>query len=122
MANRRVGGILFFKINGALFQTKGEWTYDIGVPKREAVVGADGVHGFKEEPKVPFMEGAITDNDETDLQALFEFRDGTATLELANGKVIVIREAFYAGEGTATTSEGEVAVRIEGIRGEEIAA
>lgn len=120
--NRRVGGILFFKLDGQLFQAKGEYTYDIGVPKREAVVGADAVHGFKEEPKVPFIEGAITDNDELDLQALLEFRDGTATLELANGKVIVIREAFYAGDGTVTTSEGEVTVRIEGIRGEEVPA
>lgn len=122
MANRRVGGILFFKIDGQLFNAKGEFTYDIGVPKREAVVGVDAVHGFKEEPKVPFIEGAITDTDETDLESLFNFRDGTATLELANGKVIVIREAFYAGDGTATSSEGEVTVRIEGIRGEEVPA
>ncbi len=121
MANRRVGGILLFKLDGQLFQVKGEWTYDIGVPKRTAVVGADGVHGFKEEPKVPFMEGALTDNDELSLEALFRFRDGTATLELANEKIIVIREAFYAGEGTVTTGEGEIATRIEGISGEEIA-
>lgn len=122
MANRRVGGILQFKLDGQRFQAKGEVTYNLGVPKREAIVGQDEVHGFKEEPQVPFMELAVTDNDELDLQSLLEFRDGTATCELANGKIIVIREAFYAGEGNVTTSEGEIAVRIEGIRGEEVAA
>lgn len=122
MPNRRVGGILFLKLDGELFQAKGEFTYDIGVPKREAVVGADAVHGFKETPKVPFIEGAITDNDELDLEALQSFRDGTATVELANGKIIVIREAFYAHDGVVNTAEGEIPVRFEGIRGEEVAS
>jgi len=120
MANRRVGGILLFKLNGELFNAKGEFTYDIGAPKRDAVVGADGVHGFKEMPKVPFIEGALTDNDELDLKALLAFRDSTATLELANGKVIVIREAYYAGDGNVSSEEGEIPLRIEGMRGEEI--
>ena len=118
--NRRVGGILFFKVNGELFQAKGEFTYNINPVKREAVIGADGVHGFKEEPKAPFIEGAITDSDELDLAKLQATRDATATIELANGKVIVIRDAWYAGDGDVKSSEGEIAVRIEGIRGEEI--
>lgn len=122
MANRRVGGILFLRLDGELFQAKGEATYDIGVAKREAVVGQDGVHGFKETPKVPFIEITLTDNDELDLEALFNFRDGTALLQLANGKTIVLREAFYAGEGTVTTGEGEISARFEGIRGEEVPA
>lgn len=120
MANRRVGGILFFKLDGELFNAKGEFSYDLGAPKRDAVVGADGVHGFKEIPKVPFIEGALTDNDELDLSKLLNFRDGTATLELANGKVIVIREAYYAGDGVVKSEEGEIPLRIEGIRAEEV--
>lgn len=120
MANRRVGGVLLFKLDGELHQAKGEFTYDLGVPKREAVVGQDGVHGFKETPKVPFIEGSLTDSDELDLKALQSFRDGTATLELANGKVIVIREAWYAADGNVSASEGEIPLRIEGMRGEEI--
>lgn len=120
MANRRVGGILQFKLDGELFNAKGEFTYNIGQPKREAVIGADAIHGFKEEPQVPFIEGAVTDTDETDLESLLNFRDGTATLQLANGKIIVIREAFFAGEGSVTHTEGEIAIRIEGISGEEV--
>ena len=65
--NRRVGGILFFKVDGEGFQAKGEFTYNVNPTKRESVVGQDRVHGFKEEPKPFFIEGSITDSDELDL-------------------------------------------------------
>jgi hypothetical protein len=119
MPNRRVGGIIAFKVNGQIFQAKGPFTYNIGVPKKEAVIGADGIHGFKEVPIVPFIEGTVTDDDETDLQALRETRDATVVLELANGKVISVFEAFEASDGDGSSEEGELQVRFEGIRGQE---
>lgn len=122
MANRRVGGILEVKIDGELFFAKGEFTYNLGTPKREAVVGADSVHGFKEMPQVAYAEGAFTDTDQVDLKKLTEVRDATVTLRLANGKTIVIREAFYAADGNVGTEEGEIEVRFEGVSGEEVAA
>lgn len=121
MANRRIGGIIFFKVNGELLQAKGNFTYNIGVPKKEMVVGSDQVHGFKEMPVVPFIEGAITDYQEMNLEAIQKIRDATVTLELANGKVIVLEEAVYAADGDASTEEGEVQCRFEGMRGREVA-
>jgi hypothetical protein len=118
--NRRVGGILFLKVNGDLLQAKGEFTYNINPVKRESVVGQDTVHGFKEEPKPRFIEGSITDSDELSLEDLQAVRDATVTIELANGKIIVLREAFYAADGDVTSSEGEIQVRFEGIAGEEV--
>lgn len=118
--NRRVGGLLFLKVDGELFQAKGEFTYNINPVKRESVVGVDTVHGFKEEPKAVFVEGAITDSDELDLEGFQKIRDATLTLELANGKVIQLREAFYAADGDVTSSEGEIQVRFEAITGREI--
>ena len=122
MPNRRVGGIIFFQLDGELFQAKGEFTYNLGVPKRDEVVGPDGVHGFSELPQAPRIEGAVTDNDETDLEALLRFRDGTATLQLANGKTVVFREAFYSGDGDVTTNEGEIGIMIRAISAQEVAA
>ena len=37
----------------------------------------------------------------------------TVTLELIHGKTIVLANAWYAGEGTVTTEEAEIAVRWE---------
>ncbi len=123
MANSRVGGLIQFKIDGELFLAKGNFTYNIGVPKKEMIVGADSVHGFKETPQVAFIEGAITDTDEVDLEnQILRVRDATITLELANGKLITIEEAVYAGDGNVTSEEGEIAVRFEGKRGRENSA
>jgi hypothetical protein len=117
---QRRGGIIFLKVNGTIQDAKGNFTYNLGAPKRDAIIGADAVHGFKEVPQVAFVEGEITDRRGLDLEALVKTEDATITLELANGKVIVLREAWYASEGTGNTEEGNIAVRFEGKSGEEI--
>ena len=119
MANR-VGGIINFKVDGALFKAKGSFTYNIGRPVRESVIGADTVHGFLERPQVAFIEGAITDDQTLNLKSLVEVNGATVTLELANGKVVVLRDAYFAGEGSGTSEEGEIAVRFESAFGEEV--
>ncbi|MNG08647.1 Phage tail tube protein [compost metagenome] len=84
------------------------------------MVGADRVHGFKETPQIPFIEGEITDRKELSLESLQATVDATVTLELANGKVIVLREAWYASEGTGNTEEGNIECRFEGMSAEEV--
>lgn len=37
----------------------------------------------------------------------------TVTLELANGKIIVLSNAWFAGEGKVECEEGEITVRFE---------
>lgn len=121
MANPRVGGIIELKIDGQLHSAKGNFTYNLGRPLRESVIGADTVHGFKETPQAAFIEGEITDRAELSLEALVNTTNATVYLRLANGKVIVLRNAWFAGEGTGNTEEGNIAVRFEGMSGEEVA-
>lgn len=117
--NNRRAGTIFLKIDGVQQEAKGDFSYDIGSPKREAIVGADTVHGYKETPKVAFIEGAITDRRDLNLKTLQVLDGVTVTLELANGKTIVLSNAWYAGEGQVKTSEGEIPVRFEAAKGEE---
>ena len=119
MSQRRAG-IVYFKINGEIQDAKGNFTYNLGKPKREAIVGSDGTHGFKETPQVAFIEGELTDRGNLDLEALVTLDDITATLELSNGKVIVIRNAWYAGDGNVQTEEANIQLRLEGKAGEEV--
>lgn len=121
MAQSRIGGLILVKVNGEVFLAKGDYTYNLGVAKKEMVVGSDGVHGYKEVPQKPFIEGAITDTDELDLQVLQETKDATITLELANTKVIVLENAVYAADGDVTTGEGEIQARFEGLSAREVA-
>lgn len=118
--SQRKGGIIQFQANGVSYDAKGNFTYNIGRPKREAIVGADGVHGFKETPQPSFIEGEITDRASLDLEALVKLKDATVTLGLANGKTVVLRDAWYAGEGTGNTDEGNIGVRFESGEGDEV--
>lgn len=118
--NKRVGGIISLKIDGDMYFAKGDFTYNLGLPKKEGVVGSDRVHGYKEKPQIPFVEGEVTDRQEMSLETLVGLKDATITLELANGKVIVLREAWYAGEGTGNTGEGNIGARFEGMSAEEV--
>ena len=118
--NNRIGGVISLKVNGDIYFAKGNFTYNIGKPKKEGVVGADVVHGYKETPQIPFIEGEVTDRNELSLEDLVTLDDATITLELANGKVITLSEAWYAGEGTGNTEEGNIACRFEGMSAEEV--
>lgn len=118
--SQRKGGVIQLQVAGELQDAKGDFTYNIGRPKREAIIGADAVHGYKETPQVSFIEGEVTDRGTLDLDKLLQATGVTVTLQLANGKVVVLRDAWYAGEGTGNTGEGNIGFRFEGMSGEEI--
>jgi hypothetical protein len=114
--SNRVGGIIFVKVDGVQLQAKGSFTYNLGIPKREMVVGADTIHGHKEMPKPAFIEGLITDQDDLDLATLQSITNAEVTLELANGKIVGFSEAVYTADGDGTTEEGEIQVRFDSAR------
>lgn len=118
---QRRGGMIAVKIDGVVQLAKGSWSYNLGRAKREPIIGSDGVHGYKETPQAAYIEGEITDRSDLDLAALVEAANSTVTLELANGKVIVLREAAFTGDGTASSDEGAIQVRFDGSNAEEIA-
>ena len=110
----RVGGIIQVQANGEILKAKGNYSYNLGLAMREAVVGADGHHGYKETPQPGFIEGEITDGRNLSLSRLVTMRDATVTLSLPNGKMVACSPAYFAGEGTANTEEGNIPVRWEG--------
>ena len=120
MANNAVGGTIIVRVNGQTMRAKGNWNYNLGLPKKEAIVGADSVHGYKTMPQVAFIEGATTDRGDLNLADLVNADDATVTLDLANGKTIGLFEAWFAGDGAGSTEEGEFAVRFESAQPAEV--
>lgn len=117
-----IGGIFYLKRNGTLLSAKGQFTYNFGSPKNEAVLGSNGVvQGFKQTPTVPFLEGEITDTKELDVKELQSVAGEEITIELINGKVFILSDAHWASDGNITTDEGAIAVRFEGSFAEEFA-
>jgi len=116
----RVGGTIQLQVNGEVYDCKGNFQYNLGLPKREMIVGSDTVHGDSEKPQAPFIEGEITDRVDFSLAALCKQRGVSVTLILAVGKVIILRDAVFTGDGTGNTDEGNIAVRWDGKSAEEI--
>ena len=116
MSNNRISGIIYFKVNGEQIRAAGSFSFGLGKHQREAVVGHDGVHGFKEIPTIPFIEGETTFDVDLDLDRLAEMDDVTVTLELSNGKTVVLRNAWFVNKDglTGSTEEGKIPVRFEG--------
>ena len=107
------GGITVISLDGSVLEAKGDWTYNLGKPKRDAIVGTNKVTGYKTTVQVPYIEGAITDSKDFDHGAFLEVTGATITLQLASGKIVTGNDMWYAGEGSATTGEGEISVRFE---------
>lgn len=115
-------GLIQFAVNGVRFDALGNFTYGLGKPKREGIVGASGPAGYKETAQIPFIEGEIVDSADLDLASFLDTDGATVTLKLGNGKTIALSEAYNASEGTGNSEDGKIAVRFEGKHAEEIGA
>ena len=114
MADQRRAGLIQLQTNGTIQDAKGEFTVNYGQVKREEIVGADGIHGYKETPQAGMIKGAITDRGTLDVKALVTGKDLTVTLLFANGKVFALKDAWYSGDGNLTTGEAEIEVEWKG--------
>lgn len=112
MAGNRVrGGLLAVKVDGVAYSGVGNFTFNIGVAVRAALIGSSGVNGYSETPQAAFIAGEFRDGEDVDLEALVGTTDATVTLELANGKTFVLANAWFEGDGTGNSQEGNFAVR-----------
>lgn len=116
----RIAGTIFVQVNGTTYNVEGDWTYDLGVPKRTGLVGADRPHGYKEEPKIPYIEGNIRDSADLDVKVLCGISNATLTVKLANGKTVMFSGAYFAGDGTVGTMEALIKSRWEADFAEEV--
>jgi hypothetical protein len=122
MPTQRKGGAIALQVAGVVYQAKGEATYNLGGETRQAVVGQDGIHGYAVQYVVPYIEVTITDDAALDLAALKAVRDVPVALTLANGKVILLSDAWAAGDWEASSGEGEIQARFEARFAEEVLA
>lgn len=121
MANNRIAGVAFVKYDGRQLPIKGSWEVQFAKLKREGISGQDRVHGYKEMPGVPAIKGKVSTTADVSLPVLLAITDATVTLEHANGKVYVLRNAWTAEEYTVQTEEGELDVTFQGMDIDEIA-
>lgn len=119
---QRRGGFITVKANGKKYDAHGDFTYNLGKPVRTPIVGPDKTHGYSEKPQPAFIEGAIVDSRDLDLETLLTLENATCVLTLSTGKKIMISEGYYSNEGTGNTAEGKIPFKFCGDEATEIAA
>jgi hypothetical protein len=122
MANNRIAGVAFVYINGRQYPLRGNLTISTDTIERTGVAGMDGVHGYTEAPRVPYIEGDFSDIGALSLAQLQAMSDVTVTAELANGKVYVLRNAWTSTAREFKAVDGQATVRWEGMAAEEMMA
>lgn len=119
MADNRIAGVATVRIDGAQMALKGKFKYQINRVKRERLVGQDGVHGYKEMPEAPHITGEVMDMPGTRVRRLEDIVNATIQLDLANGKTIVLRNAWWEDASEVDTEEGSYPVKFCGLEGFE---
>jgi len=119
MANK-IAGTAYVKVDGTQYTLAGRLTVSTTSLEREGRAGLSGVVGYVERPRVPFVEGDFHTTSDLSVEELEDITDATVKVELANGKIYILREAWTTAAFELDGSEGTVSVRFEGLEGKEL--
>lgn len=114
MANNRLAGTAYMSIDGKPVALVGDFEWDPGLVVREALVGMDGVHGFKEKPHPASMKMTLRDLGNVSAAAFNNLTDTTVTVELANGKRVTGADLFQVGPTPVKAEDGTLEVEFNG--------
>lgn len=117
---QRFAGIAFLMVDGNQLPLRGNFTVSPAIVERTMIAGQDGVHGFQELPRVPYIEGDISLLPGINLEDLEVQTDVTVVAQLANGKQYTLQGGTCRAGFEANTRDGQTRVRWEGITCQEI--
>jgi hypothetical protein len=117
---QRFAGIAFLKVDGNQLALRGNFTVSPTSVERTMVAGQDGIHGYQELPRVPYIEGDLSAVPGLLLESLVSQVDSTVTAELANGRVYTLTGGTCKCGFEENTRDGQLRVRWEGLACQEL--
>lgn len=114
---KRIAGTMYLKIDGEQLEVSGGFECPGMEFKREAVLSATGVAGYKETVVKPYIKGTCLFVAGFPLNTLRTNTEMTATVEFANGKVYTLSSAFVENELPVKADDGTVELELAGTRG-----
>ena len=105
---QRIAGIAFLTVDGQQMALRGNFTVSPSPVERTMIAGQDGVHGYQELPRVPYIEGLLNET------------DSTVIAQLANQMQYTLTGATCKGGFENNARDGQVRVRWEGLTCEEV--
>lgn len=103
--NNMIAGTAYLTIDGRQVQLVGEFGYRPTQLTVETLKGMDGIHGAKGTPEPGMIKATLRDNGAISVQDLGNATDVTVVAVLANGKTIVGRNMWRAGEPLEVNAE-----------------
>jgi len=112
---QRIAGIAYLWVNNRELALRGNFTVSPSNWERTMIAGQDGIHGFQELPRVPYIEGDVTLMPSLNLMDLVAQTSVDVVAQLANGKQYTMGGAACKANLEANTRDGQVRVRWEGL-------
>ncbi|WP_234099669.1 phage tail tube protein [Enterobacter roggenkampii] len=113
----RIAGTTYFKIDGNQLSLTGGIEVPLNTLVRDDVIGLDGSIDTKETFKAPYIKGTFKVPKDFPTDKITNAMNMTATAELANGMVYVLREAWLSGETPFNAEEGTADLEFHGKTG-----
>ncbi len=116
MATSRLAGLASCTIDGTTYAVVGKPQWSPGSITRESLVGSDGVHGYKEKPRAPWMSVTLRDAAGMTVADFNAITDSTVVFQLASGKLVTGRDMWSVDAQEVDSEDGTFDVRFEGLQ------
>jgi hypothetical protein len=117
---QRIAGIAFLTVDGTQLALRGNFTVSPSAVERTMLAGQDGVHGYQELPRVPYIEGDLSTVRGLLLEDLEAQVDVTVVAQLANAMQYTLTGGTCKAGFDNNTRDGQVRVRWEGLACQEM--
>jgi hypothetical protein len=112
---QKIAGVAHLSVGNVMLALRGNFTVSHSMVERTMLAGQDGIHGYQELPRVPYMEADISTVPNFDIQTLDGQTDVTVLAQLANGWFFQLADATCKAGLEQNTRDGQVRVRWEGM-------
>jgi hypothetical protein len=117
---QRFAGIAFLTVDGNQLALRGNFTVSPSAVERTMIAGQDGIHGYQELPRVPYIEGDLSTVPGLLLDDLEADTNVTVIAQLSNGMQYTLTGGTCKAAFENNTRDGQVRVRWEGLACQEI--
>lgn len=117
---QRIAGTAFVTVNGEQIALRGNLTVSPSAVERTMLAGQDGVHGYQELPRVPYIEGDFSTMPGLAVEDIDGQINETVVVQAANGTIFSFTEAVCQAGTEPNLRDGQMRIRWDCVTCEEI--
>jgi hypothetical protein len=117
-----IAGLGSLTVAGTQVAVRANMTISPDMYEREGLAGQDRVHGYREMPRVPYIEADLSIQQAQSVSNLINLEGGQGTVVamLADGRTYQLNQAWYKGASEINSQDGQWRARFEGMSCNEV--